>query len=311
MLTNVFGFEIEYESWNKQNSLPIYISGNYKFYMAFICETRCIIIKPTGETDTLPALKKHIEKIKEIDDVPVVLQLNSVSFYRRKSLIENRIPFMTDKQVYLPFIGTFLTNERKDKKEKIDKFVFSTQQLVLLYLYTNESKLYISDATKILPFTAMTLSRAVRQLESTELFNITKDGVNKVIESKYEKYELFNRIKGYLSNPVCIKGYIEKEKITKNMILAGESALSEYTMLNSGRIITYAVNEKDFDKSLLIDELIDPLKQVQLELWKYDPKFFSDGEVADKLSVALSFMEDKDERIEEAVDELIEKELRK
>ncbi len=311
MLTNVFGFEIEYESWNKQNSLPIYISGNYKFYMAFICETRCIIIKPAGETDTLPALKKHIEKIKEIDDVPVVLQLNSVSFYRRKSLIENRIPFMTDKQVYLPFIGTFLTNERKDKKEKIDKFVFSTQQLVLLYLYTNESKLYISDATKILPFTAMTLSRAVRQLESTELFNITKDGVNKVIESKYEKYELFNRIKGYLSNPVCIKGYIEKEKITKNMILAGESALSEYTMLNSGRIITYAVNEKDFDKSLLIDELIDPLKQVQLELWKYDPKFFSDGEVADKLSVALSFMEDKDERIEEAVDELIERELRK
>lgn len=163
MLTNVFGFEIEYESWNKQNSLPIYISGNYKFYMAFICETRCIIIKPAGKTDTLPALKKHIEK----------------------------------------------------------------------------------------------------------------------------------------------------EKITKNMILAGESALSEYTMLNSGRIITYAVNEKDFDKSLLIDELIDPLKQVQLELWKYDSNFFSDGEVADKLSVALSFMEDKDERIEEAVDELIERELRK
>ncbi len=53
----------------------------------------------------------------------------------------------------------------------------------------------MSEATEKLPFTAMTLSRAVKQLEAVDLFTITKDGVNKVIESNYDRWELFDKIK--------------------------------------------------------------------------------------------------------------------
>lgn len=81
-------------------------------------------------------------------------------------------------------------------------------------------------------------------------------------------------------------------------------------MLNPSRIITYAVSTKAFDRKLLNDELIDPEKQVRLELWAYDPKMFSHDNTADALSVALSLKDHADERIEEAVEELIEKELK-
>ena len=120
---------------------------------------------------------------------------------------------MTDKQVFLPFIGTMLMDEKEPLK-RIEKFVYSTQQLFLFYLYGKKKRLYSSEAGKVLPFTAMTLTRAVKQLEATDLFYVTKDGVNKFIESKYDRYELFEKAKVYLSTPVRRAGYIDKTQIS-------------------------------------------------------------------------------------------------
>lgn len=305
LLTNLFGVQVQYKDWDKKNDLPLYISGSYEFQAAMMDGIHCIVISPSQELVTLPALKKQIKKIQELENAPVVLKLSSISFYRKKNLIESRIPFITDKQAYLPFMGTFLTEEKKVQKE-IKKFMFSTQQLVLLYLYSDKNKLYLSEATKKLPFTAMSVSRASKQLEATGLFYISKDGVNKVIESEYKHPELFEKLKSYLLNPVCHTGYIETKGVTKEMVFAGETALSEGTMLNSPRVKSYAVYVKTFDKKLLMDELVDPEKQVRLELWEYEPRQFSDNNVADKLSVVLSFSGNNDERIEEAVEELLE-----
>lgn len=309
MNTDLFGLQVKYGNWNKKNSLPLYIASGFSFKTAYIENVRCVMIKPKEELATIPSLKKQISKIQEVDNVPVILKVDSVSSYRRKSLIENKIPFITGKQVFLPFIGALLTNENESQKT-LEKFVFSTQQLFLFYLYSKKKKLYISDAAKTLPFTAMTLTRATKQLEMTDLFVITKDGVNKVIESKYSRLELFEKAKKYLSSPICKTGYIDAAKVTGDMVLAGDTALAEKTMLNAGKIKTFAIRGKDFDRNELVNELINPDSQVKLELWAYDPKFFSNDNMADNLSVALSFIENDDERIEGAIEKLIDRELR-
>ncbi len=36
MCTEVFGIQIRYEVWNKQESLSLYIAGNYDFQTAYI-----------------------------------------------------------------------------------------------------------------------------------------------------------------------------------------------------------------------------------------------------------------------------------
>ena len=283
MLTSVFGLSIKYEAWNHQDSLPVYIAGSYDFHTAYIGNRRCIMLAPTEELATLPALKKQIAKIQQIDNVPVVFELATVSNYRRKSLIEYNIPFITDKQVFLPFIGTMLSDEKESQK-LTGKFVYSTQQLFLFYLYREKKRLYISEAGKVLPFTAMTLTRAVKQLETTDLFLVAKAGVNKFIESKYKRDELFEKAKVYLKTPVRKTGYIDKTQVTENMVFAGETSLSEKTMLNPSRVVIYAISEKGYDKTLLTDELIDPDKQVRLELWAYSPKQFSVDNGADEIS---------------------------
>ena len=211
---------------------------------------------------------------------------------------------MTDKQVFLPFIGTLLVDEKETEKIK-DKFVYSTQLLFLAYMYNHEKKVYVSDLLKSLPFSAMTLSRAVKQLDMTDLFLVYKDGVNKVIESKYSYKELFDRIQHYLLTPVRQVGYMDQSLVTDHMVLSGESALSEMSMLNPSRIRTYAVYEKDFDKTQLIDELIDPDVQVKVEIWAYDPQLFTHTNIADTLSIVLSLKENKDERIEKILEDIL------
>lgn len=304
MIDHIFGLSIRYEPWDNKSILPLYIVNSYQFYTAYIENIRCIVIIPTEELPTLPSLKKQIQKIRVIDDVSVVLYSKTISFYRRKSLLENHIPFMTDKQVFLPFIGTLLVDEKETEKMK-DKFVYSTQLLFLAYMYNHEKKVYVSDLSKYLPFSAMTLSRAVKQLEMTDLFLVYKVGVNKVIESKYSYKELFERIQRYLLTPVRQVGYMDQPLVTDHMILAGESALSEMSMLNPSRIKIYAVYEKDFDKTQLIDELIDPDVQVKVEIWAYDPQLFTHTNIADTLSIILSLKVNKDERIEKIIEDIL------
>lgn len=308
MKTDVFGLTINYKSWDKKQSLPLYVAGNYEIDEAIVSNNRFIVMSPIGDLPTLPAMKKHIEKIQQIDDVPVAFYLKNLSDFRRKGMLESNIPFMTEKQVFLPFIGTLLMEEKNNKLCK-EKFMFSTQQLFLMYMYNGQNKMYVANAGKKLPYSAMTLSRAVKQLEASDLFLVYKDGVNKVIESKYNRRDLFERAKPFLSNPVRKYGYIEKSMVDENMVLASESALSKNSMLNPSKLITYAIDEQKMDINQMDNELVDPNKQIRLELWGYDPKLFSDDNVADGLSVALSLREIEDERIEEAIDECIEREL--
>ena len=308
MKTDVFGLTINYKSWDKKQALPLYVAGNYEIDEAIVSNNRFIVMRPIGDLPTLPAMKKHIEKIQKIDDVPVAFYLKNLSDFRRKGMLESNIPFMTEKQVFLPFIGTLLMEEKNNALYK-EKFMFSTQQLFLMYLYNRQNKLYVANVGKKLPYSAMTLSRAVKQLEASDLFLVYKDGVNKVIESKYDRRELFERAKPFLLDPVRKYGYIEKSRIDENMVLASESALAKNSMLNPSKLITYAIDEQKMDINQMENELVDPNKQIRLELWGYDPKLFSDDNVADGLSVALSLREIVDERIEEAIDECIESEL--
>lgn len=308
MKTDVFGLTINYKSWDKKQALPLYVAGNYEIDEAIVSNNRFIVMSPIGDLPTLPAMKKHIEKIQKIDDVPVAFYLKNLSDFRRKGMLESNIPFMTEKQVFFPFIGTLLMEEKNNALYK-EKFMFSTQQLFLMYLYNRQNKLYVANVGKKLPYSAMTLSRAVKQLEASDLFLVYKDGVNKVIESKYDRRELFERAKPFLLDPVRKYGYIEKSRIDENMVLASESALAKNSMLNPSKLITYAIDEQKMDINQMENELVDPNKQIRLELWGYDPKLFSDDNVADGLSVALSLREIVDERIEEAIDECIEREL--
>lgn len=309
LLKDVLGLHVTYGKWKKANNLPLYMTGNAEYTIARIDDVPCIIMELKSDIPTLPAIKKQINKIQDIETVPVVIKVRTMSAFRRKNMIEARIPFIiADEQAYLPFMGTVLDAKyvNNGDTQELANFKFSTQQLFLWYLYQEKQMAYISDATKVCSFSSMTMTRATRELAATGCIEVSKDGVKKILNCSYTKKELFERVKKYLKSPVVAEGYLEKKYLSKNMIPAGITALAERSMLNADKLKSYAVWEGDFDKTKLNPELVDSEKQVKIELWSYEPLKFANDQIADPVSVAISLEKETDERVEMTIEEMLD-----
>ena len=191
--------------------------------------------------------------------------------------------------------------------EKIDKadLLPSAQLLLLYYIYHGCGELLTSVAAQKLGFTATSISRASRQLEEKGLIQTEKRGVQKVIYSDKSPREMFNIARESMSNPVKRTIYIPKTEIKETFLLSGYSALSEYSMINPPLAECFAVDTvAEWDKSAS-NRLQSTDDQCAVELWRYDPKKLSTGNCVDKLSLVLALSDDRDERIEEAVEEIL------
>ena len=76
-------------------------------------------------------------------------------------------------------------------------------------------------------------------------------------------------------------------------------------MLNPETCKTYAIKNGRVKKNELQHELVDATRQVRVEIWQYDPGILGKNGIADPLSLALSLQENHDERVEQAVEELL------
>ena len=272
---DILGLKINFKKWNKEKQLPLFILDKFLVQKAIINDIECLSLTPKGDLPNLPAFKKQISIIKEIENVPIFLQLDVISSFRRQNLLENKIPFiLKDKMVYLPFMATYLTNTYH-KETTVEKLALASQLLFTWILYQNTNKYYISDAVESLDFSNMTLTRAYRQLCATQLFEEHKDGRKIFLTTNLSKVDLFNKMKPYLQSTFYTYGYILRKEITKDMIPAGEFAFSQYTYINPPNLKTYAIEKKHIKNIKLQREYYSYDEQVELQIWKYNPLIFS------------------------------------
>ena len=209
------------------------------------------------------------------------------------------------RQAYLPFLGTFLQAVSDVKNENV-RFSLPAQLLATMYLYSRETFLYIKKAVEFLPYSAMSITRAMREMEASELFYVEKDKQNNVLRSQFAKQELFEELKARFNSPIWKCGYIDNECVANEMVLAGEDALAEKSMLANTLPAKYATYKKNVDLSTLHNELLDSKKQSELQLWSYNPLLFSQLDIPDPISLAVSLIDVHDERVEQALDGIME-----
>ncbi len=305
---DILGLKLNYTKWNKEKQLPLFILNDFLVQKAIINDIECLSLTPKGDLPTLPAFKKQISIIKEIENVPIFLQLDAISSFRRQNLLENKIPFiLKDKIVYLPFMATYLTNAQYGDKN-VEKISLATQLLFTWILYQNTNKYYVSDAVKSLGFSNMTLTRSYRQLCATQLFEEHKDSRKIFLTTNLSKVDLFNKMRPYLQSPFYTQGYILKKEITKDMIPAGEFAFSQYTYINPPNLKTYAIEKKHVKNIKLQRECYSYDEQVELQIWKYNPLLFSQNKKdIDDISLILSLLGNEDERLDIEIENLLKK----
>lgn len=302
------GLNITYNTWDKDNDIPLFISNNFNIQSCIINGIECLCLIPYGELPNLNALRKQMEYIQAVDDKPIFLMLDNISTFRRDNLIENNISFiLKDQMVFLPFMATILTNKKGNEIKVVDKLTTTAQLLIIWILYQNNDRYYISDALDSLNTTNMSLTRAYRQLVSTKLFNEHKDGRRIYLTTNLNKIDLFKSMKPYLKSPVVKEGYIFNKDINTDMYKAGDSLLSDLTFISKPRLPIYAIHKINVKKLKILDELIQYDVQTKIQVWDYNPLIFSkDNKTIDNISLITSYLNDEDERIEKEIEQLLE-----
>lgn len=300
------GIKVYTEDWNGTERLPYYLSDRYKFKKANLEGVSCLFLMPKGELDNLASTKKHVAKVREVEPLPVVLQLSGITALRRKSLIDARIPFIAEgSQIYLPFLGVVLSERFYAATQPKEILMPSSQLLLFYFLYHDKTELYTCTTANLLNFSAMQISRSVKQLGALGLVSVRKDGVRTAISTTEARRALFNKARSHLLNPVRKRLYVECSLIPAGTPKSGLSALSELTMLNPTTMTTFAYYRKtgEFEWS---DTLIDSDSQAEVEVWKYPPTLLPrQAGIVDTLSMIASILPTDNERIEQAINEAL------
>lgn len=305
-LMDVLGIEMKYSNWDDEKNLPYLITDRYDFKLVSLAGVNTVFMYIKGDMDAIFSVKKHISKVQHISNFPVVLILNECLPRQRKSLIDARQPFVAEgKQAYLPFMGVALQEKYDIPKKNHKEFIPSAQVLLFNYIYSKKKEMQVSDAVASLGYSAMSITRAVRQLEQIGLIRTYKKGVNKFFISDYYGVELYEKGQKYLRSPVQKKIFIDRTAVDADMLYAGYSALSEYSMMNAPNIPVFAAD--NIGNFISENELIDAEKQAEVEIWNYNPKVLADSRRVDILSLYQSMKNDMDERVQEELENVLRK----
>ncbi len=306
-LADTLGVKITSGPWDGADILPYYLNEIYSMQKVALDNVSCVFAEPIGETPTVQAVSKHFSRIYASADMPVVLKINGMSGERRKALIQARVPFVAAGQVYLPFMGIILREQLYSEPKSREKLMPSAQMLLFAYLYHNDEKMYTSPMAGKLRISAMQVTRAVRQLHRLNLIEVFKEGVQVVISGKTNRRALFDAASTYLLDPVREVKYVPRDLLPEEAPYSGLTALAELSMLSAPVVETFAC----FSRTSRIqgeNALIDHEKQARIEIWKYHPTLLSKrADVADPLSVIVSLRDERDERVEQAIGEVLER----
>lgn len=312
-LQKALGVDVNSSLWGKAEDLPPYLKSGKEYQVLTIAGQDYLLIQMDRSKFQISAFLKQRSKISNFRPEQMILSFPKLDSRQRKALIENHIQFIVPgSQIYLPFLGVLLQERSSYKIEAPQKLSPMAQYLLLFFLYDGKSSSTVTKTAlaKRLNMENMSVTRAVRELEALELVSVQKSGRSDYVELRYTGNELFHISQKYMRDPVQKRIFVKDDAQLDGLPLSGESALAQYAMLNPPNVQCRAIDRKRY-KALQNIEEIDPAWSVDdgyimLELWKYDPCTYADEGCVDRISLSLAMAKEKDERIESAIEEMME-----
>ncbi|TDD73655.1 MarR family transcriptional regulator [Flavobacterium caseinilyticum] len=306
-------------------NLPMYITQAYKLYDAILFDKNIVLVEQINQDDfSILQTEKHLQLIRNGIGKTVVLVLENLQSYNRKRLIEKGINFIVpDKQLFLPELLINLNESYPQAKTKLkSKSLMPSSQFLLLFHIIHKNNNWkieghsFKEIAKKLDYTPMAVSYAVDDLKNHELIEVTGEK-EKYIKFNIQRSELWHIVEqeNLLSNPVLKTVFVDELPYSVFMLKANASALPEYTSINPSKQHYYAIDKNKFyelQKSNALLNANDREGKFAIEVWKYNPvtlldEFPVNNAVVDPLSLYLSLKDNHDERIEMALEQIIEK----
>lgn len=310
-LNKSFGWKVKFsELGAMKGKLNYGLLGSADFSLFELGDIRTVAIKPASEDD-FRFIKKLAKTVRKMLETETILILGGLDTYQRRSLIENRINFIVPyKQVYLPSIGIMLNERGLGMQQRKDEMLSPVATAVIVgyleHFISEDSN--ISDMAQQLGYSVKTLSLAISELERHGLVTSKKVGRTKRILFPMIRESLWKQAYPLMVNP------IDKVLFTNNVQLAAkigvkasDTALSEISMLAFPHQDVYAVYARDPRLKEL--ELNPDDGTVAIEVWKFNPLLTAKNGIADPFSLALSYKEEDDPRVNIELEKVLNESL--
>lgn len=291
--------------------LPLFIREGYKTTVAGLFDHKVVFAEPKGEELPTPGqIQKHIPKIESAFDSPVILVFEEMNYYLREQLIYSRIAFVVPgKQLFIPFMFMDLNEQQKTRRIRTESFSPSAQCVLIYHLWMDSIEgLNFQEIADIFKYTPRTIGRCAKELENVGVCNIV-GSKSKYMKFEKSKREIWNTAKEYMISPVKKTEWIFSEPDPEQTRISGIPALSRYSNISSGKMEVYAMDTTVYNQLRNIGEVSVTVYNEadrQLQLWSYNPALLSRDEFVDPFSLYASLREDKDERVEMELEEMME-----
>lgn len=257
---------------------------------------------------------KHLSRLWPEEDSGLAgycLIAGGIPSYVRARLIDRAIPFVVPgQQLYWPDLG-LVVQQRPARLEPrpVTQVSPTTQMVILLAL---NGQIHGATAAKALSrrlnSTAMTMSRAFKELEASELAQVEPVGRERRLRFVLDRASLWEKARPLLRNPVRKTVRVNAADVSgEQKCIAGEPALAARTELVPPAEPVYAIGRKTWQSLAAQVERV-PVEDdgtCRLEIWRYSPALILAKPEVDPFSLYLSLQDELDERVQMALEALL------
>lgn len=313
-LRAIFGENIKQELFQYPAGTPNYIRNGYEAFCLSWDGQKCIVLKPVSASWRLPVIKKQFRNFETLSDLPCVLCFDRLTSAQRKDLIHEKISFIVaGSQAYMPFWGAHFTEKVKAAMNINEKMAPGTQ-LASLYLYykSNGKKINLTKLSRNLNISKSTCTRIISDLKHRGLILVECQGTNKWIRPSCPKKDFLLKAYEFMRSPVIRDIYVKKVPEDLMLPLCGIRALSMISMVAASEedpgvaISRKCIKSLSKEKVISKEEFLDFGGNI-VEEWSYDCSPVMEEGRVDDISLLLSLENEKDERIQQGLDEIRKK----
>ncbi|MEN2394532.1 hypothetical protein [Pseudomonas halotolerans] len=352
---NVLGLKLRLKTWEHVKILPYALRDRYEFFVTEIFGAGCLILKERPQREASVAdVAKHIQAIHNLqayNKLPdtgdlMIFVTDTLPSYDRKRLVEKGVQFIVPgNQLFLPAFGMDLREYYRQRLEKPQVLSPATQAILIQYLIKGWHHPFLTTRAALeqsFTYAKMTVTRAIKELTDLDIVKPGKEMGEAAILFPLSPRETWEMAKESMRTPVKKTLWLNviPEAFDTPMLLAGETALAEMSLLASPKVPCVAMTTAQFDqlraraqaetaaaygeefgawsstsktaKSKL--ETTAPYLEVPqnhaaccIQFWSYEPPRSNFAtRTVDPFSLYLSLKDNHDERVQMCLDEMME-----
>lgn len=300
-----------------EERLPLVLRARYRLESTHLFDHELVLaVERDGiEAATPAAYKAHVAAVASLGRGPAALVLTGITSALRARLVSARVPFIVPgTQLFLPMLLVDLRERMTRPAVPREGALSSVAQLVVLTHLQGQrlDEMSLAGAASLLGYSPMTLTKAKDELVAAGLCSTRPLGRALRLVFACEGRALWERALPRLSSPVVRTDLVRRRAsevasgMPEGFVRAGLSALSDLTNVADDAVTTVAASKAAAAAAALVRVDLNDDATDRVEVWRYDPGLLAAEGRADALSLYLSLRDVADERVQGALDDLLE-----